>query len=108
MTGKGKTMRVRNRLIRNAINRVSSVIGLGPVAHAPVPADGRILFHERDRKDFGFLSNFHGPWVEIDEERWPTVEHHYQAQKSHDPDYRQGCARCPVARASQATRQRGR
>ena len=58
------------------------------MAYAAVPDDVRILFHKRDRGDFGFLSNFHEAKFETDGERWPTVEHYYQAQKSHDPDYR--------------------
>ena len=37
---------------------------------------------------FGFLSHFHPSPIVLDGERWPTVEHFYQAQKSPDPDYR--------------------
>ncbi|MFH1748544.1 MAG: NADAR family protein [Planctomycetota bacterium] len=95
-------MRVRNRTIRNAINRLSLAMGLAPVAYAAVPDDVRVLFHKRDREDFGFLSNFHEAAIEIDGERWPTVEHYYQAQKSHDPDYRK--AVCQARTPGQAKR----
>jgi N-glycosidase YbiA len=53
-----------------------------------IPADGRILYFERDRADFGFLSHFHFAPINLDGEMWPTVEHFYQAQKSDHPDYR--------------------
>jgi ribA/ribD-fused uncharacterized protein len=55
----------------------------------PIPADNRILFFDRDREAFGFLSNFHAAVIQLDGETWPTVEHYYQAQKSPDPHYRQ-------------------
>ncbi len=60
-----------------------------PAKVTTVPEDNRILFYERDREAFGFLSNFHLAPVVIDSEIWPTVEHYYQAQKSIDPVYRQ-------------------
>lgn len=53
------------------------------------PVDGRIQYFGRDREAFGFLSHFHPVEIELDGERWPTVEHFYQAQKSADPEYRQ-------------------
>lgn len=53
-----------------------------------IPEDGRILFFERDRKAFGFLSHFHPAIVALDGEVWPTVEHYYQSRKSADPHYR--------------------
>lgn len=53
------------------------------------PADDRVMFFARDRKWFGFLSNFHPAPLELDGESWPTAEHYYQAQKSFDPAYRQ-------------------
>lgn len=46
------------------------------------------MFYNRNRKDFGFLSNFHPSPIEIDGIVYPDVEHYYQAQKSTDPDYR--------------------
>lgn len=58
-------------------------------AHLKIPEDGRILYFGRDREAFGFLSHFHPSPIELDGERWPTVEHFYQAQKSADPDYRE-------------------
>jgi ribA/ribD-fused uncharacterized protein len=60
----------------------------------PIPADGRILFFRRDRSEFGFLSHFHPAPIEQDGERWPTVEHYYQAQKSLDPRYRAAIRAC--------------
>jgi ribA/ribD-fused uncharacterized protein len=53
-----------------------------------IPSDNRILYFNRDRELFGFLSHFHPAPIEIDGERWPTVEHYYQVQKSLDPAYR--------------------
>src|ERR1700676_3881494 len=55
----------------------------------PIPDDGRILFFKRDREIFGFLSNYHDAPVAIDGENWRSTEFYYQAQKSHDPEYRQ-------------------
>lgn len=37
------------------------------------------------RGDFGFLSNFYETSVWVDGERYPSVEHAYQAAKSSDP-----------------------
>jgi ribA/ribD-fused uncharacterized protein len=53
-----------------------------------VPPDGRILYFERDRAAFGFLSHFHPSPIVLDGETWPTVEHYYQAQKSDHSAYR--------------------
>ncbi len=53
-----------------------------------IPDDGRILFFERDRAKFGFLSHFHPSPFTLDGEDWPTVEHYYQCQKGHDPAYK--------------------
>lgn len=53
-----------------------------------IPPDGRILFFRRDREAFRFLSHFHHATIRIDNEEWPTVEHYFQAQRSHDPHYR--------------------
>jgi ribA/ribD-fused uncharacterized protein len=54
-----------------------------------VPADNRILYFERDRELFGFLSHFHPALITLFGETWPTVEHCYQGQKSPDPAYRE-------------------
>jgi hypothetical protein len=54
----------------------------------PIPADNRILYFERDRELFGFLSHFQPAPILLDGEPWPTVERWYQAQKSDDPAYR--------------------
>lgn len=54
----------------------------------PIPADNRILFFDRDREVFGFLSNYHEAPIVIDGEVWRSTEFYYQAQKSHDPEYR--------------------
>ena len=53
----------------------------------PTPADGRILFHRRDREWYGFLSNFYEASFVLLGTSWPTVEHYYQAQKSLDRKY---------------------
>jgi len=53
-----------------------------------VPADNRILYFCRDRAGFRFLSHFYPSPIVLDGERWRTVEHYYQAQKSDDPAYR--------------------
>lgn len=37
------------------------------------------------RGDFGFLSNFHEASIWLDGERFPSVEHAYQAAKAVDP-----------------------
>lgn len=55
---------------------------------ASIPADGRILYFERDRAAFGFLSHFFPAEIVLDGLTWRTVEHFYQAQKSDDPAYR--------------------
>ncbi len=59
-----------------------------------LPDDGRILFFERDRAAFGFLSHFHPSKIVLDEEEWPTVEHFYQCQKSLDPQYQAAIRAC--------------
>jgi N-glycosidase YbiA len=53
-----------------------------------IPPDRRILYFARDQADFGFLSHFHPASIILDGEAWPTVEHFYQSQKSHDHEYR--------------------
>jgi ribA/ribD-fused uncharacterized protein len=35
------------------------------------------------------FSNFAPFWIDLDDTRWPTVEHYYQAQKFADPKLRQ-------------------
>jgi ribA/ribD-fused uncharacterized protein len=40
---------------------------------------------DRFRGDFGFLSNFHEASIWIDGDRYPSVEHAYQAAKAVDP-----------------------
>ena len=47
-----------------------------------IPPDNKILFFERDRDEFGFLSNFNASNFHLDGRTWPTSEHYYQAQKS--------------------------
>lgn len=54
-----------------------------------IPPDNRLLFYHRDRKNFGFLSNFSEAPFELDGSIWPTAEHYYQAQKSLDESYRE-------------------
>jgi N-glycosidase YbiA len=59
-----------------------------PAVMPAIPDDNRILYYGRDRETFRFLSHFHAAPVVLDGERWATVEHYYQAQKSFDPRYR--------------------
>lgn len=56
---------------------------------ASMPADGRILYFERDRAAFGFLSHFFPAEIALDGLTWRSAEHYYQAQKSDDPAYRE-------------------
>lgn len=60
-----------------------------PTMPLPIPADNRILFFKRDRETFGFLSNYHDAPIHIDGEVWRSTEFYYQAQKSHDPAFRE-------------------
>src|SRR5262245_49912148 len=53
------------------------------------PNDNRILYFGRDREQFGFLSHFHPSPIVVDNEKWLTVEHYYQAQKASNPAYKQ-------------------
>jgi ribA/ribD-fused uncharacterized protein len=53
-----------------------------------LPGDNRILFYSRDSAAFGFLSHMWPSPILLDDATWPTVEHYYQAQKSHDDEYR--------------------
>lgn len=42
---------------------------------------------------YSSLSNFYQSSFELDGQEWETVEHYYQAQKTHDPDLREGIRR---------------
>ncbi|MEM9682175.1 MAG: NADAR family protein [Pseudomonadota bacterium] len=53
-----------------------------------IPGDNRILYYDRDREAFRFLSHFWPSPFALDGEDWPTVEHYYQFHKSLDPEYR--------------------
>jgi ribA/ribD-fused uncharacterized protein len=76
-------MRIRGRLQRKGDDNLDT----DPPIASEEP-DGRILFFDRDRVEFGFLSHFYPSPIELDGEHWPTVEHYYQAQRSFDPAYR--------------------
>ncbi len=69
-------MRIRDRLRRQEDERLG--------------AGGRetIQYFARDRDLYGFMSHFEPSPIELDGERWPTVEHYYQFQKSALTDYR--------------------
>jgi ribA/ribD-fused uncharacterized protein len=54
-----------------------------------IPDDNRILFFDRDRQGFGFLSNFREAPITLDGLTWRSTEYYYQAQKSRFSDYRQ-------------------
>ncbi|HMO14895.1 MAG TPA: NADAR family protein [Pirellulaceae bacterium] len=55
----------------------------------PIPDDNRILFFNRDRESFGFLSNYHEASIEIEGVNYRSTEFYYQAQKSHDPEFKE-------------------
>ena len=42
--------------------------------------------HSPTHREF---SNFAPFWIDLDDARWPTIEHYYQAQKFADPKLRQ-------------------
>ena len=90
-------LRIRKRWLRAALNKLPALAGRGPVFFPVIPADGRILFAQRDRADYGFLSNFHPAPFMIDGERWPGVEWFYQAGKSTDDEYRRQIRAAPHA-----------
>mgnify|MGYP005829106123 CR=1 FL=1 len=54
----------------------------------------RILFQSKSAPEFRFLSNFHSKLMTIDDERWMSVEHYYQASKSVDPETRKMIKNC--------------
>lgn len=51
------------------------------------PADNQVLFFNRDRTDFGFLSNFHPCCLHINGRDWPHVEAYHQSQPCTNPAY---------------------
>ena len=69
--------------------RRSRTLSIRSVSELIIPDDNRILYFARDRAAFRFLSHFFPAPIFMDGETWATVEHYYQAQKSHDPAYRQ-------------------
>lgn len=62
-------------------------MGLPWYAFAPIPGDGVIRFYKRDRKDFGFLSNFYPVIITVNNTEYPHAEAYYQRQKSDNPEY---------------------
>lgn len=80
-------MRLRNRRIRTVLNASRSFFGRPWIAFPVIPADNRVLFFDRDRNDFGFLSNFYPCILQLDGRDWPHVEAYYQGQKSVNPAY---------------------
>ncbi len=63
-----------------------------------------VYFYSRNDL-YGNFSNFAPYGVELDGAWWPTVEHYFQAQKFHDPDYR---ARIRTARTPKEAAALGR
>jgi N-glycosidase YbiA len=55
-----------------------------------------ILFYQRDREQYGFLSNFHPSPIVIDGIHYNTVEHFYQSMKSEDQNYRNSVMSAPT------------
>jgi ribA/ribD-fused uncharacterized protein len=81
--------RIRQRWLRNGLNRTLGMLGRGPLFFPVIPADRRILFYRRDRANYAFLSNFYFAPITIGGRTWAGVEWFYQASKSHDESYRQ-------------------
>lgn len=46
----------------------------------------------------GYLSNFYGSPITINGQKWQTVEHYFQAMKSHDTVYQARVQQCPTPR----------
>lgn len=90
-------MKKNKPCLKNIIDKFFIFLGLGPFYFPAIPADGRILFFKRDRNDFPFLSNFFLVEIIIDGRNWPSVEHYYQAQKSHSRLYQQNILACSTA-----------
>ena len=80
-------MRLSNQTIRNVLNASCGFFGRPWIAFPVVPADNRVLFFDRDREDFGFLSNFYPCNLRIAGRAWPHIEAYYQSQKSENPTY---------------------
>lgn len=54
----------------------------------------KILFQSKSFPEFRFLSNFHIALMEIDGERWMSVEHYYQASKATHPETKNDIKNC--------------
>lgn len=56
----------------------------------------------RPSEDYGEFSNFSPHRIHLDGKSWPTSEHYFQAQKFHDPAYRERIrtARSPMDAAN--------
>jgi ribA/ribD-fused uncharacterized protein len=61
-----------------------------------IPDDHRVMYFERDRAAFGFMSHFHPAPLELDGQTWATAEHFYQAQKSFVHAYRVAIMQAPT------------
>src|SRR5579871_91145 len=83
-------MHERFRTTAGAIAAMTAALGNDDMHNnfAMIPPDGRILYFARDRASFRFLSHFYQSPIIVDDEKWPTVEHYFQAQRSNDPAYR--------------------
>ncbi len=80
-------MRIKSRTIRKLWNRTIFFMRLHWYAFAPIPADGKICFFKRDRKDYSFFSNFFPVIITINGSEYPHVEAYYQSRKSDNPEY---------------------
>ena len=80
-------MKIRNQRVRVLLNRCCDLVGLPWVAFPVIPQDNKVMFYQRDRIEFGFLSNFYPCRIEIDGKIWPHIEAYYQSQKSTNPDF---------------------
>lgn len=80
-------MKIRNQKLRSIVNRGCDLIGVSRIAFPATPQDNKVMFYERGRLEFGFLSNFYPCRIEIDGHVWPHTEAYNQSQKSTNPDF---------------------
>ena len=79
-------------------------LALQALAMAPGKDDGAahchpdtlgIYFYRNRHPEYGHLSNFYASPVFLDDKRWPTTEHYFQAAKfPHDPQYQEVIRAC--------------
>lgn len=80
-------MKIKNQKIRYFLNRICDLVGVSWIAFPVIPQDNKVMFFERDRFEFEFLSNFYPCEILIAGKVWPHAEAYYQSQKSTNPDF---------------------